>query len=463
MSATPITIPSLRPEVDGTPFPGTELPDLPTALAEVQRWIDAGEVRLDERSSRWVAWPDRPEFEPAYGPVSLNTGAAGIAWYSLAAADVLGGQEHLGRARRAIAYVLDHWREHADDRFLDIAGTGSGHYGGLAGIGAVLLEFAERGEAAREDAAAVFDAILDRQGSGGEAGWTGSDAMLGDGGIVVDLLAAAGRLDEARYLDAATAAGELLLARERRGEDGGSTWLGVAPELLHLPAGVELDGFELGNVGIAYVLSRLALATGDPRYPDAAARAAAGVARAATLVGDAAVLRRMGGDYSFGYCTGSSGVIRAFVGVHQSTGDPQWLDWALRFGRGILRSGVPGRQTRGNVAVFHQCCGSAAVLESFVGLWELTGDPLWLEAARAQGDDLLIRAVTDAKGRRWYSESHVLPTGTLKAEVSHQVGASGIALSLLRLHAADLAAAGRPAPRIARLPDDPFPEVVRAG
>jgi len=463
MSPEAITIPSLRPVVDGIRFPGTELPDLPTALAEVERWIDAGETPIDERSSRWTAWPDRPDFEPIYGPVSLNTGAAGIAWYSLAAADALGDEADAARARRAIAHVVDAWRDHVEDAFLGIAGTGIGHYGGLAGIGAVLLEFADHDSAYRDAAVALYDTILERRGvtGGRPAGWTGSDALLGDGGVVLSLLAAAERLGDARYLDAAKAVGELILADERPGADGASTWLGVAPELLHLPPEVELDGFELGNVGIAFVLARLAVATGDARYRDAATRAAAGIARAATIVGDAAVLQRMGGTYSFGYCTGSSGVIRAFLGVHQATGDPEHLEWALRFGRGILRSGVPMRQTPGNAWVHHQCCGSAAVLESFVGLWLVTADPLWLDAARAQGDDLLIRSVADAKGRRWYSESHVLPTGTLKAEVGHQVGASGIALSLLRLHAAVAAAEGGPSVRIPRLPDDPFPEESR--
>ena len=99
---------------------------------------------------------------------------------------------------------------------------------------------------------------------------------------------------------------------------------------------------------------------------------------------------------------------------------------------------------------------SAAVLESFIGLWLETGDRLWLDAAKAQGDDLLIRSVRDEKGRRWYSESHVLPIGTHKAEVGHQVGASGIALCVLRLHQAVEADAGRGSFATIRLPDDPF-------
>jgi len=455
MTTEPLLVPSLRPQWQGRPIPGTELPDLATALAQAQQWIDSGEVPLDETTSRWIAWPDQPEFQPIYGPVSLNTGAAGIAWYSMAAAaaDPASEQEHLARARRALAYVADHWREHADDAFLGIAGTGTGFYGGLAGIAAVLLEAADRGVAPRSLVTDVLEAVLERRGRAGgrAAGWTGVDALLGDGGVVIVLTEAAQRLGEARYLEAATAIGDLVLAAEQRDAEGAATWVGVPPAMLELPASLTLDGFELGTVGIGYVLARLAQATGEPRFRDAAARAAAAIVRSATVVGDAALFRRMSGDYSFGYCTGSSGVIRALVGIHHATGDPELLDWALRFGRGILRSGVPGRQSPGNAQVHHQCCGSAAVLESFLGLWAQTGEQLWLDAARAQGDDLLIRSVVDDKGRRWYSESHALPTGTLKAEVGHQVGASGIALSMLRLQTA-----ASPELTLPRLPDDPF-------
>jgi lantibiotic modifying enzyme len=455
-----ITIPTLRPQLLGAPFPGTELPDLPTALAEVQMWIDSGEER-DGDASWWHAWPDQPDFQPIYGPVSLNTGAAGIAWWSMAAADATGDAAHADRAVRAARFVERAWREHADDSPLDLPGLGLAHYGGLAGIAAVMMEVAAREPAFRPTTIAILDEILARTGKigGRPAGWTGLNALLGDGGIAMDLLAAAASLQEPRYLAAAVAAGETILAEEIPAEHG-SAWPGVKASDFGMASDMELDGFELGTIGIAYVFAMLAVATGDERFRAAAARAAEHLAGEATVVGDAAVFRRIGGTASFGYCTGSSGVIRSMLGVYRATGEPAHLEWALRFGRGILRSGVPGRQTPGNEYVFHQCCGSAAVLESFVGLWLETGDRLWLEAAKAQGDDLLIRSIHDAKGRRWYSESHVLPTGTYKAEVGHQVGASGIALALLRLRQAVEADAGRAAFRTLRLPDDPFRATV---
>jgi lantibiotic modifying enzyme len=460
MSLPTIEIPSLRPQALGAAFPGTELPDLPTALGEVQRWIDSAEELVEGSggtASRWHAWPDRPEFQPIYGPVSLNTGASGIAWYSLAAADSTGDAAHVDRARRAAAFVTKEWRAHIEDTSLDVPGIGLGHYGGLSGIASVFVELADRFPEYRPTAIALLDEILARTGStGGRSfGWTGANGNLGDGGIVITLADAARRLGEPRYLEAAVTAGLGILSEELQ-DDHGSYWHGVDASALGIPAEIEIDGFELGNIGIAFVLGKLAVATGDERFRDAAARAADHVASQATLVGDAAVLARIGGTISFGYCTGSSGTIRSFLQVYRATGDERYLEWALRFGRGILRSGVPGRQTPGNTYVFHQCCGSAAVLESFVGLWLETGDALWLEAANAQGDDLLIRSVSDDRGRRWYSESHVLPVGTLKAEVGHQVGASGIALSLLRLYDANRADAGTRPFETIRLPDDPF-------
>ncbi len=40
MTLPAIRIPVLRPEVDGVAFPGTEVPPIPAAIAEVQPWID---------------------------------------------------------------------------------------------------------------------------------------------------------------------------------------------------------------------------------------------------------------------------------------------------------------------------------------------------------------------------------------------------------------------------------------
>ena len=459
--APPIPIASFRPEVGGRPFPGTELPRLPDAITEAETWIDHAFETPSDSPDAWTAWPDRPEFAAKGGPVGLNTGAAGVAWFALAADRVLGGEARSTRLRRALEGVRSRWRAHADDPSPAGPGGGSGFYTGLAGIGSVLLGAAESDAAARDEASAVFDAILDRRGREGvgAAAWTGIDAVLGDSGVALGLLRAGERLGERRYTDAAAAFGEILLDHEAR-SGARSTWPNPLLDTGFLPEGAPTVGFEVGDAGIAFLLARLAVVTGDERFTAAARRGARGVVDRAVVAGDGAVVPGPWGGYPLGYCVGSSGVVRALAAVHEATGDPELLEWIDRFGRGILRSGVPGRPANPNLYVLHQCCGSAAVLETFLGLWERTGSALWLDAARAQGDDLLVRSVHDARGRRWYSEARWLPAGTLKAEVGYQTGASGIALALLRLHAAARAAAGADAVKIGRLPDDPYPETI---
>src|SRR5699024_8114815 len=104
MTLPPLQIPSLRPELLGAPFPGTEVPDLTSDHSQVEAWICPCVVRVSGRACRGVAWPDRPDFRPIYGLVSYITGAAGIAWYSMTAADATCGTAHLERASRAAAF-----------------------------------------------------------------------------------------------------------------------------------------------------------------------------------------------------------------------------------------------------------------------------------------------------------------------------------------------------------------------
>lgn len=448
----------LRPEADGAPFPGTELPSITEALRQAETWIEQGFIEAEDGTGHWLAWPDQTDFVGSYGTLSLNTGLAGVLWYLNAALAHQPEHEHSQAVRARIDQALGHLEQHWDaeiSNHYEMTFAADGFYGGLAGIGVVLGELAANHPIADRLHRKVLDEILARQG--GEAGpnrWSGISTLLGEGGIIISLLDAAERTGDDRYRAAALRAGEEIL-REEKPSDVGSVWPGVDPTLLGLPEGIVMEGFETGHTGVSYVLARLAIATGDERYAAATNRALAHVNTLATVRGDAAVFERFSGGYSFGYCTGSSGMVRAYVAGYRATGNPEHLEWALRYGRGMLASGVPARSTPGNIYLLHQCCGSAAVLESFIGLYLETRDDLWLEAARAQAEDLLIRSVADERGRRWYSEAYRLPVAQLKAEVGHQTGASGIALALLHLQQVEDALAGGTS-EILRLPDDPF-------
>lgn len=440
----------------GEPFPGTALPTIPDALRQAEEWIEQGFVDGGDGTGHWLGWPDQPDFVGSYGTLSLNTGLAGVIWYLHAALrqepHQAGAALKESRINQALSHLERHWDQGIENHY-QMSFAGDGFYGGLAGIGVVLAHLAPDHPIAAQLHRRILDEVLARRADGHR--WSGISTLLGEGGIIVSLLQAAEITGQGHYRDAAVAAGLEILKEEHPMDSGGSAWPGVDPTLLGLPEGVVMEGFETGHTGVAYVLAQLAVATGDERFRAATDRALIHVNGFATLSGDTALFERFSGGYSFGYCTGSSGMVRAYIAGYHATGNPDHLEWALRYGRGILASGVPGRTTAGNQYLLHQCCGSGAVLETFIGLYCETGDELWLGAARAQADDLLIRSVQDDRGRRWYSEAYRLPVGQLKAEVGHQTGASGIALALLHLHQVEETLEGRPS-RILRLPDDPY-------
>lgn len=446
-----------RPTLEQEPFPGTALPAIPDALRQAEEWIEQGFVDGGDGTGHWLGWPDQPDFVASYGTLSLNTGLAGVIWYLHAALSQepqqAGAAQLESRINQALGHLERHWDQIIENHY-QMSFAGDGFYGGLAGIGVVLAQLAPHYATAERLHRRVLDEVLARRADSGPR-WSGISTLLGEGGIIISLLQAAEITGQEHYRDAAVAAGLEILKEERPVDDGGSAWPGVDPTLLGLPEGIVMEGFETGHTGVAYVLAQLAVATGDERFRSATDRALAHVNSFATVRGDAALFERFSGGYSFGYCTGSSGMVRAYIAGYRATGNPEHLEWALRYGRGILTSGVPGRTTPGNQYLLHQCCGSAAVLETFIGLFTETGDQIWLDAARAQADDLLIRSVHDERGRRWYSEAYRLPVAQLKAEVGHQTGASGIALALLHLHQVEETLQGRPSP-ILRLPDDPY-------
>lgn len=455
-----LTIANLRPTYDGKPFPGSELPTIEQAVAEAQQYVD----RSWKEDGSFVTWPEHEEWGANYGPLSLYTGAAGVAWFQLAKLNSeLAEDGDLDRLNKALSYLEAHWSilTEPDHEFISVD-PDTGYCGGLAGIAAVVAEAAARYERWRPLAVNIADALAERYRPG--EGWTGLSPLWGDAGILNALLAIGKALGEQRYTDTAVRAGEDLLAKEIRDDDG-SHWPymhlhDMSERYASFPDKAMIDGFLEGGDGIALALSNLALATGRDDFKQAALRALDTVKTKAIVVGDSAISRNLNesGHARFGLCSGSSGYIRIYTAVARISDDPaDTIGWARRFGRGLIRSGVPGRLAQDNYWLLSQCCGGAAVLEAFTALWLETGEELWFQAASAQADDLLIRSWSDKLGRRWYTESYALrDVGRLKAEVGYQVGAAGVALSLIHFHQAKRSHDDGVHFSTPRLPDEPY-------
>lgn len=426
-----------------------------TAAILAGRWIRSAAID-DEHGRYWRANPDvRGRSAVTPEPASLYSGAAGIVLFFLELAAATGHEAYLEDARKGAERLAATWRGQQD---LSL-------YHGLTGT---MIALIEAGWVLGEDkfdaeAAAIAEWIAGRARPFGDGvGWTAETAQRGDGGIVLGLLRAADHLGMPSHQELAAEAGRRIARLPVPGHLFGS----CAGAPADLPADAVTPGFLSGTAGTAYLLARLYGVTGDRRFLEAARRGADFV-RAVSSVSERCAyvphhLPQGRALHYLGFCSGSAGVARMFYELYRVAGDPADLEWVNRLAEGIVRSGVPHRQTEGYWNTVCQCCGAAGLVELFVGLWAATGDAARLEFARTLAANLVGRASAhDGTGYRWYQAYRRLRPGEVSADTGYMVGAAGIGAALLHLDAAGQADQAR---RVILLPDNPFPSIpVPAG
>jgi len=121
-------------------------------------------------------------------------------------------------------------------------------------------------------------------------------------------------------------------------------------------------------------------------------------------------------------------------------------------------SGTLDKQTPGLWYVVCQCCGSAGVIDFFLGLWAGTGKSEYLAVARKFSDQLLSRGTNfDGNGYRWYQAWTRVKPAEVSADTGYMIGAAGEAAALLHLY---LVSQNRYAAIV--FPDNPFPVTAPA-
>ncbi|WP_336209405.1 lanthionine synthetase LanC family protein [Nonomuraea sp. LPB2021202275-12-8] len=414
-----------------------------TAAILAGRWIRSAAVD-DEHGRHWRANPDpRGRSAVTAEPWSLYSGAAGIVLFFLELAAATGHEAYLDDARAGARRLAATWREQSDLTL----------YHGLTGTMVALMEagWALGDDRFETEAAAIADVIVSRRRLiNGEVGWSPDPAQRGDGGIVLGLLRAAARLGVPAYEEAAVEAGARIARLPVPGHRFG--------DCADLPVDAVTPGFLAGTAGTAFLLARLYGVSGDNRFLLAARSGAEFVREISVLTGECAAVPHhvpeARGLHYLGFCSGSAGVARMFYELHRVAGDPGDMDWVERLARGIVRSGVPHRQTEGYWNVACQCCGAAGLIELFVGLWAATGRESHLDFARTLAANLIGRASGhDDRGYRWYQAYRRLRPEEVSADTGYMVGAAGIGTALLHLDAAGQADQAR---RVILLPDNPF-------
>jgi type 2 lantibiotic biosynthesis protein LanM len=291
--------------------------------------------------------------------VDLFEGRAGIALFLAALWKVTGDP-----APRAMVEALFRPLEDEARLLLPAPARAGMLLNGITGLAGLLYGAPAAATLLGEPLAArgVADAVLEWMGPDRIHLESAPDLFGGHAGSIVSLLHAARLPGMERALEYAAARGDHLLA----------TRTGAGPRAWAGEDGTMLTGLSHGAAGIALALLRLAAATGDARYRDAAAEAMAWEnARFSAGAGNWPDLRAVDGAPAFAdaWCHGGPGIAASrLVALAQGVGDDTPRD---------VRAGVEVARRAELGAVDHVCCGGM-------------GRALLLfEAGRAQGDDAL--------------------------------------------------------------------------
>lgn len=407
--------------------------------------------------------PDRSlpaESPPPETPGDLYSGTPGVALFFAeyaarggdAAVRPSGGSTLDGALRELAAHVR---AAELADREVAID---CGLYTGLAGIGATALEVARL--LGRDDALELARRCrreLQRRAQvvGHGVEWSATTDVIGGGaGIGLWLLGFHEATGDRGALELAARAGRRLEQLAVR-EPVGRSWR-MEPDFPRV-----MPNFSHGTAGIAFFLARLAEASGEARFLDAARDGADHLLALADRSGGGFRVHHHvpGGEelHYLGWCHGPPGTARLFAQLAWQTGDARYGEAARAATRTLLDAGLP-TPAPGFWNNVGQCCGSAGVIEHLLDVAARGDDDALAEEclalAQRLGADLLAHGTWSGDQLSFVHAQYRLRPEEVAAYHGYMQGAAGIGLALLHLEAAR--AAGRPRGpdrRAVRLPD----------
>lgn len=267
-------------------------------------------------------------------------------------------------------------------------------------------------------------------------GFTGDreiyDQSVGAAGAGLVLLYAHQNEVHPQALAWAVAVGERLLEVAETDPDG-LRWRMMSD----MPFPFTAPNFAHGGAGVGYFLLQLHRATGEARYLDAAREAARYTLSRATTFGSGKLVCHTEDPakpfFYLGACHGPAGTGRLLIELFDITGEQVWLDEARALVEGLLATGAPETRSKGLWNNHGQCCGDAGIGEFALLMSARTGDGAYADLARRCAVVIEDRSEA-ADGRRlWRQAEHRTQPDFIEAQTGYMQGAAGIASFLLHL------------------------------
>lgn len=398
---------------------------------------------------------------------TLYRGITGLAYFYLKLYTVTNDEYYGDLVRGSLRYLVKHWRTLAETPNNEwLSHRERGLYGGIAGLGAVLLEAWRTlgDDVYRNTVTDILQWYVDhaeRDAHG--VYWSGNVAIMLDTGATLFLIDAYDKLqlDDDALRRTIIDAGNRILSTGL--DDGkGGVWFDIFDGIEDF---IE-PGFELGSAGVGFLLVRLYDFTADQRYLDAAKRVDAYLERLYVPQTKGALLPyrfdRNGNPltengevvYYLGICHGPAGTARFYYALAQVTGDEAYREKVVRLVDGLEAQGAPEHQTTGLWNSVNYCCGHAGLVHFFIGLYAADHNERWLDLAKRSAAVILGQEEILPNGSSdWPLAFTRIEPDVYSRPVTYYDGIAGITASLLEVYAVETHQE-----RWLRIADDPFPE-----
>lgn len=409
-----------------------------------------------------------------YDDITFYAGTAGQVYLNLHLYKITQKKTYLDTALDGAKYLAWRWKNKRELKrnFSDFAFTT-----GWAGISYVFIALYKttHDETYKKIAADILDTKI-REAKKAPDGngwyWSTFNGIVGNAGSILTLLYAAKELENSAWKNFAIEAGRYFLNKAKK-QKVGIAYDGV--DLKFFSGGDDYvdPNFPMGTAGVGYTLLRLYEESGDKAFLDAVNGIPEYLESVAVKNEYGAKLLAHGlpknNDLFFlGYCHGPAGTARFWYELYKVTGERKWLEEAFNYAEGIIAAGAPEIKSPGYWA-HNFCCGTAGILNTFLGLWAETKDEKWLNYARRCGKVIAGDAIRSDEYDPHHERTAVNPDelqakwifvhrrnpNVASTRIGLYDGAAGVSLILATLYQAEKGIFDVP-----RAIDDPFPSKI---
>ena len=426
--------------------------DLLEAAIETANWLEDSEI-ISDQGLKWKQDPESDRISDAsqaFNDKSLYAGSAGIAFFLVRLYLITKDRKYIDKAVLAADYLINTYEKDAFEISKNLPGIGkglpTGYYAGNTGIAyfvSVLYQALKENndslhiediEKYKNFVLKVADDIVDAQKNGT---WTETVGILGDGGLLLLLAYLYEVTGEKKYLEAAEANGKYFIDNAEEINDG-YRWYTTDSIAFGLGPNGYFPNFEYGAAGNAYLLAILYKLTDQPIYLDYAKGALRYVESVSVKKGKGILIPYnvpyKNNLFYLGNCHGPAGDARAYKLIYELTGEEHYKEYTFKLAEGILNMGAPRVRSDGYWNTDCICCGTAGMLEFFIGTDKFFNIDEYQEVAQEAGEILIGDSLSIDHKRTWYSAW----TRTLPKDVDTYTGfyhgSSGCASALLTLY-----------------------------